>query len=103
MDNKNWNEAESLWDQNAVKAAKTHPLKVLKNFPTMPGMTEDTAKNLKWKSLKWMLQKDKDWRVFRNFLNHPFLYFTNYLKSIFSKNPFVRQGDFFFLRNIFLT
>lgn len=96
MNTNKWNEAEALWEKRGHEAAKTHPLKVLKNYPHMPGITDDTAKNLRWKSLKWMLLKDEDWKVFRHFFKKPFHYFYNYLRSLFSKNPFRREGDFFY-------
>lgn len=88
-----WDETE--WDRRAEKAAQQHPLKTLKTLPDMPGMTPETAKNLKWKSLKWMISQDHDRKILKNVLRKPFLYGWRYLKSIFQAKSFKREGDFF--------
>ncbi len=88
-------ESLAFWDERAKQAEKEHPLKVLKTLPDIPGMTEETAKNLKWKSLKWMVQKDKGFAVFGHVIKKPFLYLWRYLVSSFKKKPYVRDGDFF--------
>lgn len=90
-----WEEAEKAWDTQTTHAVKAHPLKVLRNYPSMPGMTADTAKNLKWKSLKWMLAKDEGWKIFKSVIKRPFAHGVNYLKSIFGKKAFVKEGDFY--------
>ena len=90
-----WHEAEAAWDESAKKAEKEHPLKVLKSLPRVPGMTTDTAKNLKWKSLKWMVAKDSGLRVMRHILKRPFSHLYGYLKSLFLKKSYKRDGDFF--------
>lgn len=90
-----WEDAEKAWDLGAKKAAQEHPIKGLAQFPKMPGITEETAKNLKWKSFKWMLTQDHKKEVLRGFLKHPFRYGLAFLKSIFRKKSYVRAGDFF--------
>lgn len=90
----NWEEAEAEWDQGAQEAAHIVPLKGFKSLPNMVGITEETAKNLKWKSLKWMLFKDNG-EIRRGFFKHPFKYGWRYLKSIFQSKSFKREGDFF--------
>ncbi len=90
-----WQKAEKAWDEGAKKAEKEHPLKVLKTLPSMPGIAEDAAKHLKWKSLKWMVQKDENWKVTKYILKKPFTHFMRYLQSLFKKKPYVRDGDFF--------
>lgn len=90
-----WQEAERAWDEGAKVQEKAHPLKVLKTLPNMPGMTEETKKQLKWKSLKWMIQKDEGWKVFRHILKRPFFYLKNYIKSLCKKKAYTRDGDFF--------
>lgn len=90
-----WEEAEKAWDARALEAAKEHPLKMLKTLPDMPGMTPDTAKHLKWKALKWMILKDHQHKILKGFLHHPFKYGWRFLKSIFKKKPYLRDGDFF--------
>jgi hypothetical protein len=91
-----WDASEKAWDEQAAVAAKTNPLKILKQLPSMPGITEDTAKNLKWKSLKWMISQDNKGEIRRGFLKHPLKYGWSFLKSVFKKKPFRREGDFFY-------
>lgn len=90
-----WEEAEKDWDQKACQAEKDQPIKKLKMLPSMVGITEDTAKGLKWKSTKWMIKKDVERKVLKGFLKHPFIYGWNWLKSIVKKKPYKREGDFF--------
>jgi hypothetical protein len=90
-----WDQAETAWDSGASAAAKKNPLKGLKQLPDMVGITPDTAKNLKWKSLKWMLTQDHAGEVRRGILKHPLKYTLEFLKSMFKKKPYKRNGDFF--------
>src|SRR5688500_3402731 len=90
-----WEEAENAWEEGARYAEKKDPIKRLTSLPSMPGMTEETAKNLKWKSLKWMIGKDHEWKVLRKFFKHPFKYGLAYLKSILKTKSYGRDGDFF--------
>lgn len=90
-----WEDAVAAWDRQAVKAAKDHPIKKLSRMPDMPGITPETAKNLKWKSLKWMIIKDKGFKILRNFLKHPLKYGKAFFKSAIQKKPFLRDEDFF--------
>src|SRR5262249_2592244 len=90
-----WQEATQAWDEGANKQKEANPLKVLQTLPKMPGMTEETAKNLKWKSLKWMIAKDHEWKIAKHILKRPFHYAAKYIKSLFKKKSFVRDGDFF--------
>ncbi len=92
----NWDQAEQEWDQQAQEAAKKRPLRSLKILPQMPGITEETAKGLKWKSLKWMILKDHQKEIFKGFFKHPFKYGWALLKSAMQAKPYQRQGDFFF-------
>ena len=91
-----WQEADSAWEAKAAKAAEQQTLKSLKQLPSMVGITPDTAKNLKWKSLKWMIKEDRQRAILKGFLKHPFKYGWGYLKSVFKKKPYTREGDFFF-------
>jgi len=93
---KTWEEAENAWDHGAKLAACQIEIKSLKTLPNMPGITKATAKNLKWKSLWWMIRHDKDNAVFKGFIRHPFKHLWNYFKSIFKDKPFTREEDFFF-------
>lgn len=90
-----WQEAEAAWDQQAEIASSTHPIKRLTRLPDMPGMTEETAKHLKWKSLKWMLTKDKGLKLLRKVLKHPLKYGIALIRSMLQKKPYRRDGDFF--------
>ena len=90
-----WDEAEKVWDQNAHEAARIQPIRGLKVLPEMVGITPDTAKNLKWKSLKWMLTKDHEGVVFKGLLKHPLKYAWAFIKSAFAQKPYTREGDFF--------
>ena len=90
-----WDEAEQAWDQQAKEAAKHHPLKTFKELPQMVGITKEAAKNLKWKSLKWMIQKDHLGEVRRGFFKHPLKYGWALLKSAWRSKPYHREGDFF--------
>src|SRR5215203_1683357 len=86
---------EQEWDSGVKAAAESRPLKVPKSLPTMVGMTAETAKNLKWKSLKWIISKDHDRKILKSVLKHPFKYGWRWLKSALKGKPFKRQGDFF--------
>lgn len=90
-----WQEAEAAWDARAAQAAVNHPLQTLKQLPHMPGITPETAKNLKWKSLKWMITQDHNKEVLRGVLKHPFKYGWRYLKSLVQPKAYRREGDFF--------
>lgn len=90
-----WESAEKAWDDDARQAAQTKPLKHLKKLPQMVGMTPETAKNLKWKSLKWMITKDHKRAILKGFLQHPLRYSWQLFKSAFQSKPYAREGDFF--------
>jgi len=90
-----WESAEQAWDKNAQEAAKEHPIKGLAALPSMVGITPDTAKNLKWKSLKWMILQDDQWKIMKNVLKHPLRYGWNYIISLFKSRPYTRDQDFF--------
>lgn len=94
-DSSSWEEAEATWDRGSTTAAKEHPLKMLKTLPQMPGITCDTQKNLRWKAFKYMLQHDKDRKVLKGYLKHPFRYGWRYLKSLVRKESYRRDDDFF--------
>jgi hypothetical protein len=91
-----WEESERIWDLGAKKAAQHYPMKGLKQLPNMPGITEETAKNLKWKSLKWMIFEDHKREILKGFFKHPVKYGKMFIKSIFKKKSYRREGDFFF-------
>lgn len=92
---KTWEESESAWDKAAAEAESQNPIKKLAQLPNMPGITPETAKNLKWKSLKWMIAKDHQWKIFRHFMKHPLRYGWALIKSMVKSKPFLRDDDFF--------
>lgn len=94
-DHIDWQQAEANWEIGAKEAAAKKPIKGLLSLPKMPGMTPETAKNLKWKSLKWMIFEDHRRIIFKNFCKHPIKYGWSFLKSVFRKKSFQRDGDFF--------
>jgi hypothetical protein len=90
-----WEKAEAAWDEGSDEASRKNPIKQLKQLPDMPGITPDTAKHLKWKSFKWMITQDHKGEVRKGVLKHPIKYAWSYLKSLFQKKPYKRDGDFF--------
>lgn len=90
-----WETAEAAWDEKARTAASTKANKGLSQLPQMPGMTPETAKHLKWKSLKWMIAKDHKRAILKGFLRHPFTYTCRLIASSWRGKPYLRDGDFF--------
>jgi len=90
-----WDEAEKEWDRGARELKKNNPLKALKKLPDMPGITEETARHLKWKSLKYIIRHDHEGKIFQGFMKHPLKYGLRFLGSAISRSPFKREGDFF--------
>lgn len=90
-----WDQAEKEWDLKAQEAAQKRPLRGLNTLPQMPGITEETAKGLKWKSLKWMIFKDHQKEIMKGFFKHPMKYAWAFLKSAWKTKPYKRKGDFF--------
>jgi hypothetical protein len=96
MSNLSFEKKLRIWNQKEEALKKTHPLKTLKTLPNMPGVTKETAKRLKWKSLVYLLKHDKN-RIFaRYFLKRPFVYGFRLLSSYLKGKSFTREGDFFF-------
>lgn len=91
-----WTVAEKAWDDGTVKAAKENPIKGLKTLPKIPGITEDTAKNLKWKSFVYMLTHDHKGEVRQGVLQHPLRYTGAFLKSLMKGKSYRSEGDFFY-------
>ena len=91
-----WDKAEARWDSESEKLRQTQPIKGLPVLPTMPGITKETAKGLKWKSIKYLLTHDPK-RIFpRHFFKHPLKYALRWIKSALKKKSYHRSGDFFF-------
>ena len=90
-----WEEAEAAWEKGRRVAAEETPLKTIKKLPQIPGITPDTAKWLKWKSLKYMVAHDTKRAILRHFLKHPFRYTFQFLRSFIRKQSYRRDKDFF--------
>jgi hypothetical protein len=91
----NWRGAEESWDARAKILDSEQPIKKLKVLPDMVGITPETANNLKWKSLKWMVLKDRGLHILKGFLRHPFKYGWSLIKSLIQSKPYKRDGDLF--------
>jgi hypothetical protein len=94
-EDRSFSTAETLWDQGEIEAKNKIQLKELKNFPDIPGITAETKKGLKWKSLKWMFQQDLEGNVVRAFLRKPFKHCFRLLISYLKGVSYIREGDFF--------
>lgn len=90
-----WEDAEKAWESQAQEDARTHPLRQLPRLPQMPGMTEETAKHLKWKSLSYLVRHDRNGVLPKYFFKHPLRYSFQFLKSVFRKKSYLRDDDFF--------
>lgn len=90
-----WEEAEAAWDKQAKAAAALKPIKTLEKLPQMVGITPETRRGLKWKSLKWMLLEDKEGKIRQGVMKHPLKYGLAFLKSVFKKRSYRREGDLF--------
>ena len=90
-----WKKAEEAWDREAEQAKSTHPLKILKQLPSMPGIAADTAPFLRWKALKYLITQDEKAVFPRHFFKHPVKYSLRLIKSYLRKKSYIRDGDFF--------
>lgn len=91
-----WEETEKSWDEKAKELASSHPLKVLRTLPSMPGISKETAQFMKWKSFVYIAKHDKN-RVFsRYILKHPIRHTLRFFSSLCKRKPYHREGDFFF-------
>lgn len=90
-----WESAEAAWETKSKDAARKTPLKTLPILPKMPGITPDTARGLKWKSIRYILKHDENNVIGRYILRRPFRYGWMYLRSLFRGKSYTRDGDFF--------
>ena len=90
-----WDQAENAWDEGALRAACSHPIKKLSTLPHMPGIAE---KHLAFKSLLYLITHDST-RLFRRYVfKHPIQYALRYIASLIKKKSYQRDGDFFLYR-----
>ncbi len=90
-----WEKAECSWDEKAKQAAQSRPLKQLSSLPLMPGITKNTARFLKWKSLFYLIRHDQTRILPRYFFRHPLRYALALLRSSLKRRSYQRDGDFF--------
>lgn len=92
-----WEEAEKAWEQRAQAAKAQQPITTLSKLPLIPGVTKDTSKRLKWKSLRYMISHDVGGKIRAHVLKHPFRYGLRLLRSLGRRKAYSkREGDFFF-------
>lgn len=90
-----WEEAEKRWDAGSDAACAAQPIKTLKNIPKMVGITEEAARGLKWKSIKYLLSHDPTKIFPRHFFKAPLKYTYRWIKSALKKKAYRRDEDFF--------
>ncbi len=90
-----WESAKEAWDRQAGVAAKHTPLKILPTLPKMPGITPDTARGLKWKSIRYLFKHDETKVIRRYILKRPFRHGLKFLRSLVRGKSYARDGDFF--------
>ena len=72
-------------------------LKRPKKLPNIPGITPDTKKGLKWKSLKYMAAHDEDRKILGHVLKKPVRHLFRLVRSLMKKRAYrKRDGDFYF-------
>jgi hypothetical protein len=91
-----WEESEKQWDIECASLRQTQPIKELKTVPKMPGITDETAKGLKWKSIRYLLTHDPKRVFLRYFFKAPLKYTFHWIKSALKKKSYTRDDDFFF-------
>jgi hypothetical protein len=90
-----WEISEKAWDEKSSILNKSHPLKILTSLPKMPGITEETAKGLQYKSIKYLLFEDPKHIFLHYFFKKPFKYAYHFIKSALKKRSYKRDKDFF--------
>lgn len=91
-----WQEAENAWDTGAKKVSGSHPIKGVPHLPDIPGITKETKKFLRFKSIRYLIQHDEDKVIARYLSRRPLRYLLRLLKSLFKKKSYKRLDDFFF-------
>lgn len=90
-----WEQAETAWEEGAKKAQIKQKLSRPKHFPNVPGITRETKRFLKLKSLFYLTMHDTGGALLRRLLKRPFRYACAYIKSALKKQSYKRDGDFF--------
>ena len=87
-------EKKSEWEE---REKTLPPLKGLKKLPKMPGVTRDTARFLRLKSLYYLIREDEKSLLPRFIFKKPLKHGFSLLKSYLKKKPYVLDGDFFYI------
>lgn len=90
-----FDERLKVWDARAALAKETHPVKELKSMPKMVGITNETKRFLKLKSLWWMIRKDAGASIFLSVMRRPFYHVSRLIRSYLGLIPMKEEGDFF--------
>ncbi len=85
-----------LWDEKSISLSKEYPLKTLSRLPKMEGITKDTARFLRIKSLWYLLRYDHKKIFLRFFFKNPITHLSKLLNSYRKKKSYLREGDFFY-------
>lgn len=94
--NRSFDESNAEWDRKNEELKTHFPLKILKTLPQIPGITKETKKGLKIKSIWYLLTRDKKRIFLRYFFKHPIRYTLNWIQSALRKKSYIREGDLFF-------
>ncbi len=89
-------ENKAVWERKSEALAETNPLKGLKTLPQMPGITKETARGLKYKSIFYLLSHDENKVFLRYFFKHPLRYALRWIRSALKKKSYLREKDFYF-------
>src|SRR3989338_8457738 len=92
---RSWEAAEADWEEGKQRAAASNPLRQLHTLPRMPGITQNSRKNLIIKGIRYLISHDPQ-RIFpRYFFKHPLRYTYRFLRSALRKSSYTRDDDFF--------
>ncbi len=83
--------AEAAWDGKARELGASHPLKILRTLPQMPGIAEGAIKR---KGLFYLL-RHANGLFWRYFFRQPLCYTLRLFRSYLRGKSYVRDGDFF--------
>lgn len=83
------------WDEGASSCAKEHPLKVLQHLPDMPAISTETARFLKFKTLKYLIAHDTKKILPRLVFKNPLKHTLRFFLSLLHKKSYIPDEDFF--------
>ena len=92
---KPFEEEKEAWEKRESALRKEKPLKGLKSLPKMPGVTKETARFLRLKSLTYLLKHDKNRTFLKYFFKNPIKYGLRLFRSYLKRSSYKRYGDFY--------